>query len=109
MANSARRIAVMACFLAVASSCFSAEARPCKVNVTLTQLCVVGADGKIEIDRLAATNLVDPSQDIRPDPENPYNRLVGVQIEKEAPLTATISPKEASCSLSSLSTPRKTA
>lgn len=95
MADSARRVTAMACFLAVSSaSCSVAETKPCPLDTALTQLCVVGADGEIAINRLAATNLVDSSQDIRPDPENPLNSLFSVRIEEEAPLTVVIGPQE---------------
>ena len=72
--------------------CNGEEALP--IDNALTQLCVVGADGEIAIDRLAATNLLDSSQDIRPDPENPLNSLFSVRLEEEAPLTVVISPQE---------------
>ena len=60
----------------------------------LTQLCVVDADRRITIDRLAATNLIDPTQDVRPDPDNPLNSLVDVHVEKDRPLTVEIGPNE---------------
>ncbi len=97
MAELARRAALSACLLIVLvalAGCSSADAQPCPVDATLTYLCVVNADGAIAIDRLAATNLADRTQDIRPDPENPQNSLVDVRVEKDSPLTVAIGPTE---------------
>ena len=97
MVELTRRAALSACSLVVLvtlASCSSADAQPCPVDATLTYLCVVNADGAIPIDRLAATNFVDRTQDIQPDPENPQNSLVDVRVEKDSPLTVVIGPPE---------------
>ena len=97
MAGSARCAALLAWLLLVLAAlagCSSAAALPCPVDVTLTYLCVVDADGVVAVDRLAATNLADRTQDIRPDPENPLSSLVDVRIEKDSPLTVMIGPPE---------------
>ena len=97
VAELARRGALAACSLAVLlalAGCSSTDAKPCPVEATLTYLCVVHEDGAIQIERLAATNLLDRSQDIRPDPENPLNSLVNVRVEKDSPLTVAIGPRE---------------
>lgn len=93
-----RRAAVIATWFLAAllapASCSSADTRPCPQEVTVTQLCVVARNGATAIDRLAAKNLVDPTQDVRPDPENAQRGLAEVRVDKDTPLTVAIGPSE---------------
>ena len=95
MAELAWRVALVACsFLLALAGCPSTDAQPCPADATLTYLCVIHEDGAIQIERLAATNLLDRSQDIRPDPANPLDSLVDVRVERDSPLTVEIGPRE---------------
>lgn len=77
-----------------AASCTTANARPCPLEATLTQLCVVTDTGATAINRLAATNLINPSQDIQPDAEDPQSGLTEVGLDHDKPLTIAIGPTE---------------
>lgn len=79
---------------AAMASCTSVDVRPCPPEATLTQLCVVTDTGATAINRLAATNLIDPSQDIQPDAENPQSGLAEFSLGHDIPLIVAIGPTE---------------
>ena len=67
---------------------------PLPPEATLTQLCVVTDTDATAINRLAATNLINPSQNIQPDTDNPQSGLTEVGLDHDRPLTIVIGPTE---------------